>query len=54
MRIVRPGMIVGPQQRYMLRNQMKWVAWVSLLFLPSGKAAEIRRRGTRRSGRCSR
>lgn len=28
MRIVRPGMVVGPQQQYMQRNQMKWVAWV--------------------------
>ena len=29
MRIVRPGMVVGPQQQYMVANQMKWVGWVS-------------------------
>ena len=29
MRIVRPGMVVGPQQQYMMQNQMKWVTWVS-------------------------
>lgn len=28
MRIVRPGMVVGPQQQYMVTNQMKWVGWV--------------------------
>lgn len=28
MRIVRPGMVVGPQQQYMVANQMKWVGWV--------------------------
>lgn len=29
MRVVRPGMVVGPQQRYMQLNQMKWAGWVS-------------------------
>ncbi|GFZ44538.1 hypothetical protein JCM24511_02261 [Saitozyma sp. JCM 24511] len=29
MRIVRPGMVVGPQQQYMLENQMKWVSWAA-------------------------
>jgi len=29
MRIVRPGMVVGPQPQYMMLNQMKWVGWVS-------------------------
>jgi cell division cycle 14 len=29
MRLVRPGMVVGEQQQYMLLNQMKWVTWVS-------------------------
>ncbi|EIW73017.1 hypothetical protein TREMEDRAFT_25011, partial [Tremella mesenterica DSM 1558] len=29
MRIIRPGMVVGPQQQYMLLNQMKWIGWVS-------------------------
>lgn len=28
MRIVRPGMVVGPQQQYMAMNQMKWIEWV--------------------------
>ncbi|WOO85666.1 Tyrosine-protein phosphatase CDC14 [Vanrija pseudolonga] len=27
MRIIRPGMVVGPQQRYMQLNQMKWAGW---------------------------
>jgi protein-tyrosine phosphatase len=31
MRIVRPGMVVGIQQQYMLLNQMKWAQWVSQL-----------------------
>lgn len=31
MRIVRPGMVVGPQQQYMLLNQMKWAQWVRYL-----------------------
>lgn len=31
MRVVRPGMVVGPQQRYMQLNQMKWAGWVSQL-----------------------
>jgi cell division cycle 14 len=31
MRIVRPGMVVGPQQQYMMLNQMKWIGWVSLV-----------------------
>lgn len=44
MRIVRPGMVVGPQQQYMLENQMKWVSWVSR----TGEAAWSR---TDRSGR---
>lgn len=30
MRVVRPGMVVGPQQRYMQLNQLKWAGWVSL------------------------
>lgn len=29
MRVVRPGMVVGPQQRYMQLNQLKWAGWVS-------------------------
>lgn len=29
MRVIRPGMVVGPQQQYMLSNQMKWAGWVS-------------------------
>ena len=29
MRIVRPGMVVGPQQQYMVANQMKWIGSVS-------------------------
>ena len=29
MRIVRPGMVVGGQQHFMLLNQMKWAGWVS-------------------------
>ncbi|WVW81277.1 hypothetical protein I302_103268 [Kwoniella bestiolae CBS 10118] len=29
MRIVRPGMVVGPQQHYMLINQMKWSGWAA-------------------------
>lgn len=29
MRLVRPGMVVGPQQQYMVANQMKWIGWVS-------------------------
>ncbi|WWC57596.1 uncharacterized protein I303_100128 [Kwoniella dejecticola CBS 10117] len=29
MRIVRPGMVVGPQQHYMVINQMKWVGWAA-------------------------
>lgn len=29
MRIVRPGMVVGPQQQYMVLNQLKWAGWVS-------------------------
>ncbi|ORY26505.1 protein-tyrosine phosphatase-like protein [Naematelia encephala] len=29
MRIVRPGMVVGPQQQYLLKNQMKWVGWAA-------------------------
>jgi cell division cycle 14 len=28
MRLVRPGMVVGPQQRYMQLNQMTWASWV--------------------------
>lgn len=28
MRVVRPGMVVGPQQRYMQLNQLKWAGWV--------------------------
>jgi cell division cycle 14 len=31
MRLVRPGMVVGPQQRYMQLNQMKWAGWVSVV-----------------------
>ncbi|KAL1405347.1 cell division control protein 14 [Vanrija albida] len=27
MRVIRPGMVVGPQQRYMQLNQMKWAGW---------------------------
>ncbi|ORX35113.1 protein-tyrosine phosphatase-like protein, partial [Kockovaella imperatae] len=27
MRLVRPGMVVGPQQQYMVENQMKWAGW---------------------------
>ncbi|KAL7420425.1 cell division control protein 14 [Cryptotrichosporon argae] len=29
MRVVRPGMVVGPQQQYMLLNQHKWIAWAA-------------------------
>ncbi|CAK9786997.1 phosphatases II [Cutaneotrichosporon oleaginosum] len=29
MRVVRPGMVVGPQQRYMQLNQMKWAGWAA-------------------------
>ncbi|WVQ72246.1 hypothetical protein IAR50_001795 [Cryptococcus sp. DSM 104548] len=29
MRIVRPGMVVGPQQQYMVLNQMKWAGWAA-------------------------
>ncbi|OCF41021.1 hypothetical protein I317_05132 [Kwoniella heveanensis CBS 569] len=29
MRIVRPGMVVGPQQHYMMNNQMKWAGWAA-------------------------
>ncbi|WVQ94156.1 hypothetical protein IAU59_001234 [Kwoniella sp. CBS 9459] len=29
MRIVRPGMVVGPQQHYMMSNQMKWAGWAA-------------------------
>ncbi|WVF66542.1 hypothetical protein IAT40_001282 [Kwoniella sp. CBS 6097] len=29
MRIVRPGMVVGPQQHYMINNQMKWAGWAA-------------------------
>ncbi|WWC67309.1 uncharacterized protein I206_101217 [Kwoniella pini CBS 10737] len=29
MRLVRPGMVVGPQQHYMLINQMKWAGWAA-------------------------
>ncbi|KAL0253859.1 hypothetical protein I308_101237 [Cryptococcus tetragattii IND107] len=29
MRIVRPGMVVGPQQQYMVLNQLKWAGWAA-------------------------
>ncbi|WVO15977.1 hypothetical protein L204_103642 [Cryptococcus depauperatus] len=29
MRIVRPGMVVGPQQQYMVLNQMRWAGWAA-------------------------
>ncbi|KAK4685178.1 cell division cycle 14, partial [Tremellales sp. Uapishka_1] len=29
MRIVRPGMVVGPQQQFMIMNQMKWIGWAA-------------------------
>jgi hypothetical protein len=41
MRIVRPGMVVGPQQQYMLENQMKWVSWVSSTTKWHGRALTI-------------
>lgn len=30
MRVIRPGMVVGPQQRYMQLNQMKWAGWAAI------------------------
>lgn len=30
MRVIRPGMVVGPQQRYMQLNQMKWAGWAAM------------------------
>jgi hypothetical protein len=44
MRIIRPGMVVGPQQQYMLLNQMKWVTWVSQLCRINPAKADGRRR----------
>ncbi|WVQ82894.1 hypothetical protein IAT38_005030 [Cryptococcus sp. DSM 104549] len=29
MRLVRPGMVVGPQQQYMVLNQLKWAGWAA-------------------------
>jgi hypothetical protein len=31
-------MVVGPQQQYMVANQMKWIGWVSWLGLVQGRA----------------
>ncbi|WWC90188.1 uncharacterized protein L201_005121 [Kwoniella dendrophila CBS 6074] len=40
MRIVRPGMVVGPQQHYMVINQMKWAGWAARDQLLKELAAE--------------
>ncbi|GMK58742.1 hypothetical protein CspeluHIS016_0601840 [Cutaneotrichosporon spelunceum] len=40
MRVVRPGMVVGPQQRYMQLNQMKWAGWAAADSIKSPQAVE--------------
>ncbi|BEI83799.1 hypothetical protein CcaverHIS002_0404030 [Cutaneotrichosporon cavernicola] len=40
MRVVRPGMVVGPQQRYMQLNQMKWAGWAATGAIKRTEAAE--------------